>query len=104
MADLLKLTPPKEMSAQDKINLFQHIFRRLAAYRNKFELYIRAEYAYRGDSESIDEKQLADFQHHLNDWAQTLAESAWIACQGPETLGKSVNLRNATTSKFDTKQ
>ncbi|KAJ7581215.1 DUF726-domain-containing protein [Mycena floridula] len=79
-SDLEKLTPAKELTNEDRHTVFEHIFRRLAKYRNTAELYALMEY----NSSTVPERQKTrrrdSFNGDLNKWAQGLLEHAWIIC------------------------
>lgn len=87
MADLAKLTPPKDLSEHDRQTLFEHFFRRLAAYRHACELYARVEEFHHSSEAAAtgDEATVAreDFMREIDTWAQALLENTWIACQEP---------------------
>lgn len=74
-ADLTKITPPKELSALDKHNVFEHFFRHLASYRNTAQSYSAVEC-------DLDQnnKRKESFNHEINKWAQSLLERAWVVC------------------------
>ncbi|KAH7929748.1 DUF726-domain-containing protein [Leucogyrophana mollusca] len=80
---LAKVTPPKELSDQDRETVFQHFFHRLAAYRNTSELYALAEYNLSQQTEHNKSRSRDVFCDALNRWAQDLLQNAWVACQEP---------------------
>lgn len=90
--DLEKITPPRDLSDDQKKAVFNLFFRRLAQYRNSAVLHSDLE-------SSVDrskEKQGA-FESEINLWAQHVLEKAWIVCQG-EDEGESFmcNSRNCS--------
>ncbi|KAK0503424.1 DUF726-domain-containing protein [Armillaria luteobubalina] len=83
-SDLAQLTPPKQLTQQERNTVFQHIFRRLADYRNTAELYALAEYSLSPLPEKAKSDRRNTFNKTLNTWAQQLLEHAWIACGEPD--------------------
>lgn len=87
MADLAKLTPPRDLSETDRQTLFEHLFRRLAAYRHSAELYARVEeYHHSPDAHANNEQATVtreEFMREVDSWGQALLENAWFACQEP---------------------
>lgn len=83
-SDLAQLTPPKQLAQQERDTVFQHIFRRLAAYRNAAELYSLAEYSLSPLPEKVKSDRRDAFNKGLNTWAQQLLEHAWVACGEPD--------------------
>ncbi|KAK0239980.1 DUF726-domain-containing protein [Armillaria nabsnona] len=83
-SDLAQLTPPKQLTQQERETVFQHIFRRLAAYRNSAELYSLAEYSLSPLPEKVKSDRRNAFNKGLNTWAQQLLEHAWVACGEPD--------------------
>jgi hypothetical protein len=82
-ADLVQLTPPKELTERERDTVFQHFFRRLAAHRNTIELYAAAEFNLSTLQEVIKSRQRDEFNREINSWAQALLENAWIVCGAP---------------------
>ncbi|KAG7447934.1 DUF726-domain-containing protein [Guyanagaster necrorhizus] len=82
--NLAQLTPPKQLTQQERQTVFQHIFRRLAAYRNTAELYALTEYSLSSLPESTKSDRRNSFNKGLNAWAQQLLEHAWVVCGEPE--------------------
>jgi hypothetical protein len=80
MGDLLKISPPKELSDDERNTVFQHFFRRLAQHRNSFEIYALAEAGYAEVDTSGTQKAVSK---ELDHWAQELLNNAWAACQEP---------------------
>lgn len=80
MGDLLNITPPKELTEDERDTVFQHLFRRLAHHRNTFEIYALAECGYAEDSGQGTQK---DVVKELDHWSQELLKNAWTACQAP---------------------
>ncbi|KAH9952222.1 DUF726-domain-containing protein [Amylocystis lapponica] len=83
MSDLIKLTPPKELDQDACLTIFQHLFRRLAAYRNTVELYALAEYNLSISPEEMKACVRDEFGEEVNRWAHELLKHAWIACHEP---------------------
>lgn len=82
-SDLTKVTPPTELTEAERATMFEHISCRLAAHRNKAEMYAQFEshLADGNDSEKLQVRQAHDAE--INRWAQALLENAWAACQEP---------------------
>ena len=80
MGDLLNITPPKELTEQERDAVFQHLFRRLAHHRNTFEIYALAESGYAELNGTNTPKGVVK---HLDRWSQDLLNNAWTACQEP---------------------
>ncbi|EMD38549.1 hypothetical protein CERSUDRAFT_94077 [Gelatoporia subvermispora B] len=83
MGDLAKLTPPKELGDDACSVVFQHIYRRLASYRNTAELYAIAECSLSSQPEQRRSRIRDDFMQQINKWAQELLKHAWLACREP---------------------
>ncbi|TFK55096.1 DUF726-domain-containing protein, partial [Heliocybe sulcata] len=83
MSDLTKVTPPKELSEEDRAVIFRHVFRRLADHRNTLKLYAIAEYGLSSEPDEYREKTRDAYVHEVNTWAQQLAQHTWTACQEP---------------------
>ncbi|KAI0928718.1 hypothetical protein AcW2_004640 [Taiwanofungus camphoratus] len=83
MSDLTKVTPPTELNEAECFAVFQHVFRRLAAYRNTAVLYASAEYSF----SALPEEQKTYIRNssveEVNEWAQELLKHVWIACREP---------------------
>lgn len=71
--NLQRLFPAKEFSEETRDHVFQLILRKLAAYRNRVELYANAEEDVNHDA----------FKNELNHWAQELLQHAWVVCDCP---------------------
>ncbi|KAL0946644.1 hypothetical protein HGRIS_012838 [Hohenbuehelia grisea] len=85
MASLAAVTPSTELAKEDLDIVFQHLFRRLAQYRNSTQLYSQLE-AHTDNSLVPAERKAGyqtDFNDAINSWAQKLLEAAWAACQEP---------------------
>jgi hypothetical protein len=80
-ADLNTVVPPAELSDLERLTIFQHFFRRLAAHRNQFELYALAETGYI-QQEGRTGPQKAVLKE-LDHWAQQLLKDAFVACHEP---------------------
>ncbi|KAF9526972.1 DUF726-domain-containing protein [Crepidotus variabilis] len=82
--NLEKITPPKDLTSEQKSILFQHIFRRLADYRNTVTLYgtFECTLSQEGDNDALEKQR--SFEEEINDWAQALLEKAWIVCHEDE--------------------
>ncbi|KAF9564386.1 DUF726-domain-containing protein [Agrocybe pediades] len=76
-SQLEKITPPKDLSDEQKATVFQHIFRRLADYRNTAALYSLLECSFTSGGDEVISKQ-HEFETEINRWAQSLLEKAWI--------------------------
>jgi len=79
---LEKITPPKDLTIEQKATLFQHIFRNLAKYRNTVALYsiLECSVASGGNRNAITAQR--EFENEINKWAQSLLETAWVVCYG----------------------
>ncbi|KAF5358195.1 hypothetical protein D9756_001400 [Leucocoprinus leucothites] len=82
--DIEKITPPRELTAQEKNTVFQHFFRRLAAFRNTYDIYARRECDNSEPSKGASEETRNEFIRSLNQWAQELTHKAWIVCRKSE--------------------
>ncbi|VDC06601.1 unnamed protein product [Peniophora sp. CBMAI 1063] len=83
MGDVTKLAPPKDLSDDERRNVFEHIFRRLAGHRHTAELHAISErYASSASPENA-EKLHNDYVHEIDTWAASVLESAWAACGEP---------------------
>ena len=91
MADsgLAQITPPKELLQHDSDIIFEHFFRRLAAYRNTAVLFSELEANFSSASEKDTAKTKERSIEALNSWAQKLLEHAYLVCGQPEK-GKDV--------------
>ncbi|CCM02098.1 uncharacterized protein FIBRA_04175 [Fibroporia radiculosa] len=83
MGDLTQITPPKDLSDDERAAVFQHVMRRLAARRNTAELYALAEYNLSALSEARRENIRASFVRSMSDWCQELLKDVWLACGEP---------------------
>jgi len=83
MADLTTVTPPKDLSEEEQLIVFNHVFRRLAAYRNTAELYALAESSLSTYPEDRRNERKDSFIHEVNKWAQELLNHVWLACDEP---------------------
>lgn len=80
--DLEKITPPKDLSNEQKGLVFEHFFRRLASYRNTAAIYAVLECATAPSADSSAMTAQDEFEAVLNAWGQSLLEKAWIVCYG----------------------
>ena len=83
MGDVTKLAPPKDLSDDERRNVFEHIFRRLASHRHTAELYAISEQYSSSASPDNAEKLHNDYIHEIDSWAASLLQSAWAACGEP---------------------
>ncbi|KAG7092542.1 hypothetical protein E1B28_008892 [Marasmius oreades] len=82
-----QLTPPRELTRAERQSIFQHVYRRLAANRNKATLYAEAEFQ-SSSLPQVTKQQIKDeFNDEVAKWARDLLEKAWIACGEPEEGG-----------------
>lgn len=81
-SDLEKLTPPKNLSKEEKTAVFEHINRHLARHRNNAERWANAE-AFAIQDESERDKFSRGFAHLIDEWANALLKNAWMACDEP---------------------
>ena len=75
--DLTKLTPPTDFTDADKLAVLEHVTRRLAAHRNKAELYARTEAILSSAKEA--EQTVDAFMAEIDKWAEELLRHAWTA-------------------------
>ncbi|KAK7467244.1 hypothetical protein VKT23_004301 [Stygiomarasmius scandens] len=80
---LTEVTPP-QLTESDRRNVFEQLFRRLAAHRNTAELYALTEYNLSTLVEPKKDKRKGDFVRDLNNWAQELLNTAWTVCGDPK--------------------
>ncbi|KIY72049.1 DUF726-domain-containing protein [Cylindrobasidium torrendii FP15055 ss-10] len=83
-AGILQITPPKELNQDDRDNVFEHIYRRLAAHRNTALLLADVESTLSSHPDSVKQKRRDEVEHALNNWAQSLLQQAYTACAQPE--------------------
>lgn len=83
MSDLTQVTPPKELTETDRLTIFEHVFRRLAAYRNAAKFYAGAEYGLSTRPQEEKAQTKKQFLDELDSWAQELVQHVWFACQEP---------------------
>ncbi|KAA1469503.1 DUF726-domain-containing protein [Dentipellis sp. KUC8613] len=83
MADLTKLTPPKDLSEPERQSIFDHVFRRLAGHYHAAELYALAEYSLSPLPEPAKAKIRDAYLEEIRVWGQALLDVTWIACQEP---------------------
>ncbi|THU87250.1 DUF726-domain-containing protein [Dendrothele bispora CBS 962.96] len=77
---LAEVTPPAQLTKSDTRNVFEQLFRRLAAHRNTAELYALTEYNLSSLPEPKKAKRKEEFVRDLNKWAQDLLKTAWMVC------------------------
>jgi hypothetical protein len=77
--DLSNIIPPKHLTNDDRANVFQHLFCRLASYRNTIELYAQTESALASSEESGAQRR-DQFNKEIDIWAQDLLARAWAVC------------------------
>lgn len=80
-SDLEKITPPRELSIDEKDTVFEYFFRRLAAFRNVCEIYALTECDLSELPSEVKEKRSDQVIKALNQWAQDLLEKAWVVCR-----------------------
>lgn len=83
MGDVTKLAPPKDLSDNERRNVFEHIFRRLASHRHTAEAYALSEQFASSASPEDAEKVRNDYMHEIDSWASSVLEAAWAACGEP---------------------
>lgn len=83
MGNLAQATPPKALTEADRLAIFEHVFRRLAAHRNTAKFYAGAEYGLSAKPQEVKARTKEQFLVELNSWAQELVQHVWIACQEP---------------------
>lgn len=81
--NLAKLTPAKDLTDEEKSTVFEHLYRRLAVFRNTAELYALTESSLSSLPEAQKTRRLEDFNRDLNRWAQTFLDHAFIVCEQP---------------------
>ncbi|KLO18362.1 DUF726-domain-containing protein [Schizopora paradoxa] len=82
--ELDKLTPPKDITPEERNAAFEFIRRKIASHRHTAARYVEEErrVASEGDDEhskGYDEQ----FVKELNKWANALLQNAWVACGEP---------------------
>ena len=80
--DLEKLTPPKELSKEERAAVFEHIYRHLARHRNNADRWANAE-AFNIQDETKKDDFYRGFVELINEWANALLKNAWMACEEP---------------------
>ena len=80
--DLTNVTPPTSLTEPERSALVQHFARRLAAHRNKAELFAQADFG-RGERGDRSDGAKEAYDAEIERWAQVLLENAWAACQEP---------------------
>lgn len=101
MTDLSKVTPPKDLTEAERLAIFQHVFRRLAAHRNTAELYAIAEYTFSSKPQEQKGETRGSFVDDINQWGQDLLQHVWHSCQEPGG-GKSAAPLGVSVSQPDT--
>jgi hypothetical protein len=82
-SDLEKITPPRDLTAQEKDVVFQYFYRRLASFRNTCDIYARRECDLSELAAETSEKRRDDIIGELNKWAKDLLQKAYIICEQP---------------------
>ncbi|KAL5532646.1 hypothetical protein ACEPAF_4420 [Sanghuangporus sanghuang] len=95
-SDLEKLTPPKELSKQQRKIIFEHIYRRLAVHRNNAERWANYE-DFVDPGNDIGQIIRQEFVEEINAWANALLENAWVACEEPGTKSPTVDALSDTS-------
>jgi hypothetical protein len=83
MADLTQLVPPKDLSENDRATVFDHVFCRLASFRNTAELYSNLEHKSSSLGPRLKSARQEQFDQEIQTWAQKLLEHTWVACGEP---------------------
>ena len=83
-ADLEKIVPPKELTAQEKDTVFQYFFCHLADFRNTHDIYARRECDNSELAKGPSEDRRDKIIQSINQWAQELAHKAWVVCRQSE--------------------
>lgn len=83
MSDLTKITPPNDLSEADLTTVFDHIYRRLAQYRNTAQLYAQNEYGLSSQCEQEKAYTRDNFVEELDRWTQELLRDAYFVCKEP---------------------
>ncbi|KAI0029380.1 hypothetical protein K488DRAFT_56508 [Vararia minispora EC-137] len=83
MGDVSKLAGPQSLTTSQLDNIFQHIFRRLAASRHTFELYAISELSLSLLAPERSQAVHDDFIYEIDAWAQSLLAAVWGACGEP---------------------
>ena len=80
--NLIKIIPPAALDEKQRLSMFNHIFRKVAAHRDKSELY--AELGCDPSAVTGEEfHSTTAYKQEINLWASALLENAWAACQEP---------------------
>ncbi|KZT37981.1 DUF726-domain-containing protein [Sistotremastrum suecicum HHB10207 ss-3] len=80
MSDLAKIVPPKELDQQGRNIIFEHVFRRLATYRNGHTLYAAAEQGEVLEMGDTGRDLQSPFEKTIDEWANALLKHVWAAC------------------------
>lgn len=83
-ADVEKIVPPKELTAQEKDTVFQYFFCRLADFRNIHDIYARRECDNSELAKGPSEERRDKIIQSINQWARELAHKAWVVCRQSE--------------------
>lgn len=95
MANILKITPPRELTDVERLTIFEYFFRRLADHRNLALIYADSD---RRQSNLAQRDQRRDeFAREINNWAIALLRNAWAACDKPRDHTCPVDLNDAST-------
>ncbi|KAH8827073.1 DUF726-domain-containing protein [Flagelloscypha sp. PMI_526] len=78
MADISNFVPPKDLDQQKLDNVFDHLYHRLAAFRNEAQLYATLECQLSSAPEKKKTSIQDEFITELQKWAQDLLENAYV--------------------------
>ncbi len=82
-SDLTKLTPPNELDEDQRLAVFNHFFRKLAAHRNRASSFAQTECNISTNLENGNIDVMELYLAEINRWAQELLRNAWVGCQEP---------------------
>lgn len=82
--ELDKLTPPREITPDERNAAFEYIRRKIASHRHTAARYVQEERRVASDGDDGRSKDTdRQFVKVLDKWANALLQNAWVACGEP---------------------
>ena len=73
------IIPPTELEMQERVAIFDHVFRKLAIHRSQAVLRAIAEEMLTSGNEGKVEKR-EEYEKLMDEWANVIVKNAWDAC------------------------
>jgi hypothetical protein len=73
------------LTREEQVATFEHIFRRLAQHRNTVELWVNAEHDANESPLSHRQSKTEELMKEIDSWANALAQNAWLECNLKES-------------------